>query len=249
MSDEEPPPAPPDDEDESERDREGEPREEEPPPPPPDDGDASERDREGEPRGGSALARLAGQRGVAEEDLATLTAMGFSQPQCELALAFARGSVEGALQILLNPEIMELFSAGLMGGRGGRALGGVSFSSKHTLYSATSRSPTWLQNPLNVLPAMCPLSDLRLLASGQVLAAAGGAPPPPGPPRPPPGAPRNVEVTEAAMAALMEMGYPPVRCSKSLFQTGGDVERAAMFMLEHGEEPDEWWIFSPDDLA
>lgn len=219
-----------------------------PPPLPPDDEDESERDREGETERGSALARLAGRRGVAEEDLATLAAMGFSRPQCEVALTFARGSVEGALQILLNPEIMELFSAGLMGGRGGRALGRVSFSSKHSLCSATSRSPTWLKNRLQSFASHVPIPDLRLV-SEQALEAAGGALPPSGPPRPPPGAPRNVEVTEAAMSALMEMGYPPVRCSKSLFQTGGDVERAAMFMLEHGEEPDEWWIFSPDDLA
>jgi len=121
--------------------------------------------------------------------------------------------VEAALQILLNPEIMELFSAGLMGGGGGRRRGG-------------SRG-----------------GRLAELAAGGAL---GGPPPAAGPP---PGVPRDVEVTEDAMAALMEMGYPPVRCSKSLFMTGGDVERAAMFMLEHGEEPDEFWIFSPDDLA
>ena len=149
-------------------------------------------------------------RQISEEDLDTLGAMGFERPQCELALTFARGNVEGALQILLNPEIMELFTAGLMGGDGRRRGG--------------SRGR---------------------LGAARAMAEA-GAPPPPGPP---PGTPRDVEVTPAAMAALMEMGYPPVRCSKSLFQTGGDVERAAMFMLEHGDEPDEFWIFSPDDLA
>ena len=47
----------------------------------------------------------------------------------------------------------------------------------------------------------------------------------------------------------MEMGYPPVRCSKSLFQNAGDVERAAMYMLEHSEEPDEFWIFTHEELA
>ena len=56
--------------------------------------------------------RLRSRRPIREEDIAQLTTMGFDRPQCELALAFARGSVEGALQILLNPEIMELFSAG-----------------------------------------------------------------------------------------------------------------------------------------
>jgi hypothetical protein len=76
-----------------------------PPPPPPDDDD--------EPPPGAPPAL--GGRQLAEEDLATLMAMGFERPQCELALAFGRGNVEAALQILLNPEIMKLstFAAGL----------------------------------------------------------------------------------------------------------------------------------------
>ena len=128
-----------------------------------------------------------------------LTGMGFTPEQCTLALGVARGSVEGALQILLNPEILELITSGLA--RRGGALG--------------------------------PRLGLNL-----------GDRPDERDPAPP-----GVEVSPESMAALMEMGYPPVRCSKSLFQSGGDVERAAMYMLENSHESDEFWIFTPDELA
>jgi hypothetical protein len=137
-----------------------------------------------------------------EAAIEQLTGMGFSAEQCALALGVARGSVEGALQILLNPEILELITAaGLAGGGPGRGRGGGALS-------------------------------LRPRA-----------------PAPPPGVRRGADVTPASMSALMEMGYPPVRCSKALFQCSGNIEQAAMFMLEHGEEPDEFWIFSPDELS
>ena len=67
-----------------------------------------------------------------------LTGMGFTPEQCTLALGVARGSVEGALQILLNPEILELITSGLAR-RGMGRLGG----SRRTRRIACRRIPRW----------------------------------------------------------------------------------------------------------
>ena len=56
-------------------------------------------------------------------------------------------------------------------------------------------------------------------------------------------------MTPEALEQLRELGYPALRCVKALSHCGGDIERAAMMIMEKAEEPDEFWIFKPEELA
>ena len=46
-----------------------------------------------------------------------------------------------------------------------------------------------------------------------------------------------------AMEALIMMGFPEHWCTRALAVSGGDVEAAATWIMEHIEEPEAFWDY------